>query len=376
MPSLFNMLEQYGVNYLHRLNKGGGKGAEESVAIHILTDEDRKQMRRVERVSSWKMAFAGAISAGLSVLAFYLASPILERTAEPGVKTWIEFYSWVGGVTLVATGLEIFYIYIESIRASQKLANIAGLEIFPDGTPESATAYILVRAALELPNPPATDLGLDHHRESSKWAILAATLIYKIKIFATNVIARLIIRRLMGRVVARVWLELIAIPVTAIWNYAVARVVLREARVRTLGPSLAQEFVDRLTEDKDHFSLQAREALLQAVGANIVRTVDPHPNLVVLFRLLADAFEIDPQSETEFDSSEALLANLANLTPMEHGYVIKVLEAATLIDGRMRRREIQLIEATARHTNRSFDHGKLKKLRKQFLDGKPILDRL
>lgn len=376
MPSLFNMLEQYGVNYLHRLAKKREPGEEEADAIHILTDEDRKQMKRIDRGASWRMALAGALSAGVSVLAFYLASPILERGLQPDVWAWIEFYAWVGGVTLAATALEIFYIYIESIRASQKLAEIAGLDLFPDGTPESATAYILVRAALELPNPPATDLGLDHKKETSKWAILAATVIYKIKVFVTNVIARLIIRRLMGRVVARVWLELIAIPVTALWNYAVARVVLREARVRTLGPSLAQEFVDRLKEDKDILSVQAKEACLQAVGANIVRTVDPHPNLVLLFRLLAGAFEIDPHSETEFDSSQALLANLANLTPMEHNYVLKVLETATLIDGRMRRREIQLIEKAAKLTGLPMDLDKIKKLRKQFLDGKPILDRL
>lgn len=376
MSSLFNMLEKFGVNYLHRLDRRADEKDENRLAIHILTDEDRNKMKRIERASSWKIAFAGAFSAALSVLAFYLAMPILERSPEPSIRDMLEFYAWVGGVTLVATGLEIFYIYIESIRATQRLAKIAGLELFPDGTPESATAYILVRAALELPNPPATDLGLDHHRESSKWMILAATLIYKIKIFATNVIARLILRRLMGRVVARVWLELIAIPVTAAWNYAVARVVLREARVRTLGPSFAREFVDKLKEDAAHFSAPAREALLQAVGANIVRTVDPHPNLVLLFRLLAEVFEIDPKSETEFDSSEALLANLANLTPMEQGYVLKVLEAATLIDGRMRRREIQLINAAAIKTNRLVDADKLKRLRRQFLDGKPILDRL
>ena len=376
MASLFDMLEKFGVNYLHRLSKRGGNKEAMTDAIHILTEEDRKQMRQVERASAWRLAFAGAISAGLSVLAFYLASPILERSPDPDLKTMLEFYFWVGGVTLIATGIEIFYIYIESIRASEKLATIAGVNIFPDGSPESATAYILVRAALELPNPPATDLGLDHKKETSKWIILLATLIYKIKVFASNIIARLILRRLLGRVVARVWLELIAIPITAAWNYAVARVVLKEARVRTLGPSLAREFVDRLKEDKENLSLQAKEAMLQAVGANIVRTVDPHPNLIVLFRIMAEAFEIDPLSETEFDSSQALLASLPNLTAMENNYVLKVLEAATLIDGRMRRREIRLIQATAHTTGQSFDHDKLKKLRKQFLAGKPILDRL
>ncbi len=376
MTSLLQLLERFGISYLHRLAGKEGEKPLDTQAIHILTEEDRKQMRRVERRASWLIAFVGAVSASISVFAYYMAEPILYRVADPGWQIWLEFYAWVGGVTLLATALEIFYIHITSIKATQKLAAIAGLDLFPDGTPESATAYILVRAALELPNPPATDLGLDHHRESSKWIILFATLIYKIKIFATNVIARLILRRLLGRVVARVWLELIAIPVTAAWNYAAARVVMREARVRTLGPSLAREFVDRLKEEKELLSPQAKECLLQAVGANIVRTVDPHPNLVLLFRLLAEAFEVDPMSETEFDSSQALLANLANLSGMEQSYVLKVLETATLIDGRMRRREISLLEAASKKTQRSFDLDKLKDLRKQFMQGQAILDRL
>ena len=376
MSSLFHVLERFGIQYLHRLSAKEEANEAAPTAIHILTDQDRQDIRRIERSSSWRIAIAGALSAGISVLVFYLASPILDQAFQPDWKTWLHFYAWVGGVTLLATAIEIFYIYVESLRATQKLATIAGLDLFPDGSPESATAYILVRAALELPNPPATDLGLDHQKESSKWVLLLATLIYKIKVFATNVIARLILRRLLGRVVARVWLELIAIPITAAWNYAVARVVLREARVRTLGPSLAKEFVDRLKAQNQELTVPAKEGLLQAVGANIVRSVDPHPNLVLLFGLLAETFEVDPHSETEFDSSEALLDRLQKLSPLDQSYLLKVLEVATLIDGRMRNREIRLLKTAFQQTNRSFNQEKLKQLRKQFMEGKAILDRL
>jgi hypothetical protein len=206
--------------------------------------------------------------------------------------------------------------------------------------------------------------------------ILLAAVVYKIKIFGTNLIARLLLRKLAGRVVARVWLELIAIPITAAWNYVVARIVLKDALVRALGPSLAQEFINDLKSRLPEISLAGREAMLQAVGASLVRTADPHPNLVMLFKMLAENLDIDPHSETEFDSSQAFFDNLRQLNRVEQNYALKVLEMATILDGRIRRRERYLLKRAFAICDRVWDEAHLKALRKSFADGYPILDRL
>lgn len=87
------------------------------------------------------------------------------------------------------------------------------------------TATALARAALELPNRPDPRIPVNPYREASKAMLVAAAILYKLKIGLTNFLLKALIRRLGGRTLLRSWAPFVAVPVTALWNAWVARVV-------------------------------------------------------------------------------------------------------------------------------------------------------
>jgi hypothetical protein len=209
----------------------------------------------------------------------------------------------------------------------------------------SAVLTALARAALEVPNPRTSDLGIDPHKETRKSLLVAAALVYKLKVSATNIALKFVVRRALSRVAMRTYIvPFVAVPVTAAWNAAVTAIVLREARVRIFGPSLAHDVVDRLLATP--VPPRVAEAMLRAVGSCVVRTADLHPNLETLLELLRDKLAVPMPSDVE--SSRVFLALLANLTNEERDLTLRTLRAAAVIDGRVARREKQLlVEANA-----------------------------
>ena len=148
-------------------------------------------------------------------------------------------------------------------------------------------ALALARAALELPNPPHRTFGVDPRRESIRWRVALAAMLYKAKIALTTFLIKVTLRGLLGRVMGRALFELVTIPVTAVWNAVVCFMVVREARLRTMGPSAAIELVGFALADWTP-SPAGRAAAFRSVASAVVRTQDFHPNHLALLRVLVE----------------------------------------------------------------------------------------
>ena len=368
---IFHRMEKWGVDRLRRFEKRLPFQTDDQ-KVHILTDEDRLAIRQEERKAIWRLAIAGGLSALVAALAevylrIYFGILDDELSFRPEV---LSFWGILIVVTMLATGIEILYIFHESLRATHRLAQIAGLDPFSDREPHLAVAASLARAALELPNPPDPRININPSREVSRWQLIFSAVIYKLKIMASNVLMKLLLRRLLGRVATRMWLAFIAVPITAIWNAVVGYFVLKEARIRTLGPSLVLEFSEQLMSGADTFSLPLRLCLLQAVGSSIVRSADLHPNLAFLFFHLAE--KLDLKEKEEYDNSSLFLKNLRKLKPGEQSYVLKVLELSAIIGSPKIAGNQSFLKMAYKSTDLAFDEKKLKKMRKQFLEGERI----
>src|SRR5690606_29830438 len=128
-----------------------------------------------------RAAVAGAISSVVAAVAEVLAHPLLG--AAPDDATWEQharFYAIVGGATVLASIIEIGFLYWDGLRAAHALSRAAGLELFPAADQDKALAVAMARAALELPSPSAKTLGVDPFREASRLRILVATIVYKL----------------------------------------------------------------------------------------------------------------------------------------------------------------------------------------------------
>lgn len=331
------LLERVGVRALQRR---AARVATSGIAnpVHLLDDVERAALRRIERNCVIRSGIAGGLS-GLAAAAAE-AAVVEHQHTNP-----IFFWSVVGVVAGFAAIAELWFVSWDALRTVHAMSEAAG--VYADDTlPRAAILTALARAALEVPNPKTSDLGIDPHKETRKSLLVAAALIYKLKVSATNIVLKFVVRRALARVALRAQtiVPFVAVPVTAAWNAGVTAIVLREARVRIFGPSLARDVVDRLLAQPAPPHLA--EAMLRAVGSCVVRTADLHPNLELLLALLRDKLAMP--MPTDVESSRSFLALLPTLTVDERALALRTLRAAAVIDGRVARREKQLlVEANA-----------------------------
>jgi hypothetical protein len=390
------LLERLGVRYFRRLSTSA-RAARSADAVSVLNADERKELVRITRGAVVRACAAGALSA----LAAAVAEVLAERALGPApgaasLSDQARYWAVIIGVTAVASVFEVLFLYWDSLRSVHNLACAAGLDMFQESEQitgadpadePAAVAAALARAALELPNPVHPVFGVNPRRETSKVKLFFASLIYKLKVSATNFALKTLVRRVLGRALVRTWLlPFIAVPVTAVWNGVVTWVVLREARIRAMGPSAAKELVGAVFDgDPAELSPAGRQALVRAVASAIVRTGDIHPNLFAALRETRarvgagkDAgagSEMDAHADDAIDDSRAFLRLLPKLSPSEQRTALRMLVVAAILDGRFTAPEKRLLGEALASCGRPLDLRPAEQLRRAFVAGDADLDK-
>ncbi len=307
--------------------------------IHVLNERERQALRRVQRGAVLRAGGVGALSAGFVAAAELYGLPALGLTDQADDS--LRFYAALLILSAAAAALEIAYLYFDALRSVHNLARAAGLNVRAHGD-EEEVALALARAALELPDPREPVFGVDPNREVSGWRLLAASALYKAKIAVSSFALKVLLRRALGRALVRSWLPFVAVPVTALWNIAICFKVLKEARLRVMGPSAVQALLDEVTPQ---LSPQAKQVTVRAVAATIVKKHRLHPNHLVLLAEVHRRLGV-PQ-DLDIDDPEAFLQSLHDLPAEDAQPVLRIFEAALILDGRLSRRDQRLLEAAA-----------------------------
>jgi len=367
-PPARPLLERLGGRYLEARTVTAAQAED---PIHVLNPVERAGLLRVTRGAVLRAALAGAINAAVTGFGALFAARVLGH--QPEHATWLQHISYwglFGVLALIAAVLEIAYLYWDGLRAVRELSLVAGLQL--DSLENLDVRYALARAAFELPNPPDATFGVNPHREASKFTLATASLVYKLKVSVTNFVFKALVERAIGRLATRSVLAFTAIPINAAWNALVCWFVLREARIRVMGPSAACEMLDVIFAGEPTPSRALLTSIHCALGAAVVRTSELHPNHISLMRELRVRFG-EPPAGVEVDDTRAFLQSLQDLTHAERCIALRVLTVAAILDGRLVKRERRLLleayEAAA--IAPALEHVEL--LRKAFVSGNPIL---
>ena len=363
------LLERYGLWYMKRLRKKQPLKRIDLKA-YILDDEERTRINKIEKKAITNVAIAGILSSLVSGMAGYFADPLVNDSASFLSEDNLLYWSIVIGVTIIASLIEILYIYYDIMAKTHALTKAAHLNLFDNENDMDDIAASIVRAALELPNKIDSDIKINPTKESSKVVIIMATILYKLKISVSNFLLKALVKRMMGRAVSRAWLNFLAIPVCAFWNAIVCWFVIREVKIRVLGPSAANEILNKLDKTNIKLSENGKIALLRAVGSCIVRTADLHPNLEYLYRSID--VKVNEPSSAILDDSAIFLTELSKLNKEEQGLVLYILVYAAIIDGKITYREKKLLEEAYEICNKPFNYVQIKKFMTDFRAGKLI----
>jgi hypothetical protein len=314
--------------------------------------------------------FAGVISGAiLGATEMALAGP---GAGELELSLWRdEWRSWgvFGTVIVVVSVVEVVFLYWNAVRATGRASDVAGLHIAEEDEGHVVPPG-LARAALELPDPQEKVYGIDPFARTPRWKLTLIALLYRVKVGATSFFLRVFLRRLLGRTAFRLFIPLLAIPVYALWNAVVTARVLRQVRIRAFGPAAVDDALGRVLRDPVRLGPEARRTIFSGIGEIIVRNADAHPNFILLVGRLLDVLEMSASDvEVAWDGAQALVHSLDE---DERSVALALFEVATVIDGRLRRREMQFLAEAHRVCGRRFEAGAVRRMRDDFLGGGPI----
>ena len=333
-------------------------------------------LRPIERAAIFRSALYGVFAGGIVVLTAWLLIPYEPAAGEPW-QAYVPVFVFLLLAGVIATVLEMMLIYYDTMRSSRAVA--ARLGISPnnlhDDSTEAALVLSLIQAGIEAPNPRGPRYGIDPRIYIPHWRLVSASVLYKLKVTATRIVARALWRRilfrLLGRSAGRASIEAVAIPVFAIWNVIVVRSVMREVRVRALG----KEAVDELESYLFPLGFAAlpggvRLACLRAVRSQVTLVADFHPNVSMMLDRMIAAHGSDM---VEQEQPECLLAASVHDLPADARQTVLLTFAATCaLDGRIRRKHRRKFKQLLEITKRPDLAGSLNVFRDYVRDGIPL----
>jgi len=197
------------------------------------------------------------------------------------------------------------------------------------------------RAALELPDPVVRYLGVDPLKYVSKPKLFLVGLLYKGKVFLTTVAAKFLLQRMAGKLILRVGLAWVSVPVAGLWNALVMYRVAREARLRLFGHRLAHYVTDEILTDEflEQLSATAKEGAIRAISTMMVMTQNYHPNMLMLLVKFSETLAVEDRGD--YDDWSVFVPLLNRVTAEERYFLLDLLCVAAAFDAHVSHLERQ-----------------------------------
>jgi hypothetical protein len=294
-----------------------------------------------------------AASAGAGALGVLLLH--VPRHLAPGAFGGWTVTVALGGVaievpllwTLYGLGLavvEIGGLVLLHIRAVRAVAGACG---FPDPRDPDRDLHLRSLVAISVEREPRSELalGLNPWQGYSRLRIALIFLLARAKATLSNLVVKMLVRRVLGRYAVRLLVDLAGMPVMAAWNAYAADRLVRDATARILAPELVRHCVVEL--QRRHADRPAFAALLYdvlqfvAVGRRAF-----HENHYLLSLSLLRAFDVPVRPAHEV--APDFPARLARLDPELRRDLVALVVVGLILDGRLtwpERRALRVLEA-------------------------------
>lgn len=370
IPHTPGFFERHAVGFLRKRSRENSKRRPIPTTenpVHVLTAEERAAVNAIVTRTVTRCFLVGAASAAFCAGTFFL----LPRF---GATTALARWGGVGIASLIATVFEIGAIYFEHLDAVSSMLLVTGARVAPTSESpfEEEIAHALARASLDLPDPTRVFEEIDPRRETNKVALVAAVALYKGKRSISNYFAKQVLLHLVPAGALRTFVPFVSVPITGAWNALVSWRVLREARLRAIGPSAVSEICERLLHRSHETPLSeaCRVSLLRAVGVAMVRKHAAHPNLLVLLYCLAPC--VGEVRAEALDEPRRFLDGLRALEAEERKLVVRIFQVASVLDGHIGRKLRALIREARGVCELSAETGPVVELRDLFMKGERI----
>lgn len=327
-------LERFGLYYLRLFRR-----IDRDHSVFDLTDAELA--RRVKRIT-----VKGIILSSLIGIACVFPTVWVDIYFSD--RPFLVHYGWVVGITIISILIEFYVLFIIALKAVYEVSELINMrashsELMKEGC--FSVSHILARAALEIPDPELTILGIDPFKRISKKNLFILGLFYKAKIIITNFILKFGLKFTVGDSLMGIPILYEALPVECFWNSMVIKRVVHEARLRLFGFALAHEIANRVVRDKklDQLSPLARTGCLRAIGNAVVMAQNYHPNMIVLLLRFQQVLQIT--EENKYDDWGIFLDTLNKVSEGERNFLLDLFTVSAAFDGKLSNLEEESLRA-------------------------------
>ncbi|GBF50863.1 hypothetical protein LPTSP4_23900 [Leptospira ryugenii] len=331
LPHRPGILERWGVRVLFRLNKKYKNKEKEERSFE--SNATRLILKSV--VLSFCIGFFTTV---LFVLTSLYLPPLQMHFTLEGLKVIsIHLVS-----ILFFTFIEFYLLFRFGLKQAYLMAEYANLELAEEPELFTPVPGMLSRIALEIPDPELRILGINPYKRLNRRTALIKSLFYKLKVMISNLLAKVLLKAILGRTSLRFLIEYISAPITGIWDAVVTWQILSELKARIISRKLAERLLSETEKRKTKFTLEGKECLLRAIANSIVFTKTFHPNFEYLLLKLVKLFQFDYQS-TEMDDYDPFLRQLQKCEPSEREFIISTFLIGATFDGKLTKEEWSIV---------------------------------
>lgn len=253
----------------------------------------------------------------------------------------IQQFEWMFMLySIILAQIEAYLLVYFNARAVARIANANGFPVLqsPDFDKHMKS---LVIVALEKKDRTIKKYGIDPFFGMSKLGLFIYMLIIRFKASLSNLFIKLVVGRILGRAVLRIYIDMIGLLVYPAWNIIASVQVIRESKLRIMAPNLISWLNAKLREefgDRPDFEKHLFHTL------NFISQVkrNYNYNLYLLTDAIVNNFRVEKPSEV-YKTSD-YLSQLKALEPTDRNGLIRLIIFGMLIDGKLTRKERNILQ--------------------------------
>jgi hypothetical protein len=359
---------------IERIAEGYFYGEGNRFIAHKFDDElSQQELRSIRKIRNKALGWA-ALAGACGVAAYYLPTHFWPEAFAIWDVKWSVFgtvleipvLATLFGVVLAI--LEIYLLVFINIRAVHKIAVVCG---FPDREDPDFDLHVqsLVNIGIEKNAKNELSIGLNPWQGYTRYQLLLIFVWNKVKATLSNMLFKMIIRKILGRYALRIVVDLAGIPVFASWNAYTSAQVLKQARVRILAPSVIQYTILYL-RTKYANNEEFKHLVYDILQFLAIKKRSFHENHYLLSINLLRAFNIDPKSEHPLEGD--FYEKLKTFPQEMQEDIAKLLVVGIIIDGSLSPQEKRAIRDMGEHGVMPYDVAKVKHIMQLFSTGSGI----
>ena len=363
--------EQLAFKYFLRL-RGNRKPTEEvsqEQLYHILNAAEQRAISKIERKALFWAAMYGVLGVLVLYLPYYFFPTLFPQSTfyigEERFTLGLVFI--VYGFVLVA--IELVALSLLNLWAVHRIADICQ---FPPAQDPRHDEYLeaLFIVGMEKKSKKLLNFGINPLAGISKVQLMLYTALFLFKATISNLLLKIVLRRLSGRLVIRAYVDLIGIPVFAFWNAYATALVIKEAKVRIMAPTLIEE-MSRYLQQRVAPEEDFRQLIYHTLQIVAMFKRNFHYNHYLLANTLVVDFQIANQTY-QFLDKITFLSQLRKLEGAAKEGFAKLFVFGMLIDGHISLQEERVLRQLYQDGTLLVSPKQVKYWTKQFLKGKGL----